>query len=248
MYTPHQLNGRPLDEIRLQELHVRCTIGIYPDEAVRTQALRLQLSLFLDTRVAASSGQLDQTVDYAALAREIIFILTHARFRLLESAAEALTTYILCTPGSDQSRARIEAAALEIVKPEALRGAAIPSIKIFRDAAMVAAGADFAAAQLIFAAPEAAIVRFRVPPETSLRPCFPGWHLKALLTGSAGLTCEGRELGAAEVLEQEGIEETFYINPSAHERTLLAIAHRDPRHRQRRSNPPAFGLIQPNVL
>ena len=247
MHHP-QHNGRPLDEIRLQDLQVRCMIGIYPEEAVRTQALRLQLSLYLDTRAAALSGQLDQTVDYAALAREINFILTQGRFRLLESAAEALTAFILSSPGPDQHRARIEAVALEIVKPEALRAAAIPSIKIFRDAAGAFVEADFAAAQLIFAAPEAALVRFRIPPESSLRPCFPGWHLKALLTGSAGLTCEGRELGAAEVLEQDGIEETFYINTSSHERTLLAIAHRDPRSRQRRANPPAFGLIQPNVL
>ncbi|MFY7928435.1 MAG: dihydroneopterin aldolase, partial [Oligoflexus sp.] len=66
MHHP-QHNGRPLDEIRLQDLQVRCMIGIYPEEAVRTQALRLQLSLYLDTRAAALSGQLDQTVDYAAL-------------------------------------------------------------------------------------------------------------------------------------------------------------------------------------
>jgi FolB domain-containing protein len=248
MYMSPQLNGRPLDEIRLQDLHVRCTIGLYPDEAVRTQALRLQLSLFLDTRAAAASGHLDQTVDYAALAREINFILTQARFRLLESAAEALTSYILHRSGADQHRARIEAVALEIVKPEALRGTAIPSIKIFRDASILRPEVYDASAHLIFAAPEAALVRFRVPPESSLRPSFPGWHLKALLTGSAGLNCEGRELGAAEILENEGIEDAFYVNPSAEERTLLAIAHRDPRYHSRRAQSSAFGLIQPNVL
>src|SRR6478735_2332034 len=125
--------GRILDEIRLKDFVVPCTIGIYPEEARRTQALRLNLVMYLDTSLAARSGQLSQSVDYSALIKELKFILTQGHFRLIESAAEALASFILSPHPLDIARANCDAVHVEIVKPEALRGLSIPSIRVFRE-------------------------------------------------------------------------------------------------------------------
>ncbi|MBK8259732.1 MAG: dihydroneopterin aldolase [Nannocystis sp.] len=69
--------------------------GVYPSERERLQPLGLDLTLHLDTRKAASGGHLADTVDYARVAGDLRFILEHARFLLLEVAAEALCRYLL---------------------------------------------------------------------------------------------------------------------------------------------------------
>ncbi len=229
MRVHSQIDGRCLDEIRLQDMRVRCTIGVYPDEAARTQALSLNIALYLDTRQAARDGQLHSTVDYAALARELTFILNHGRFRLLESAAEALASYMLSPPAADQTRAPIQAVELEILKPEALRGMAIPSLNIFRQEAP-----DAMVEPLIFAAPEAALLRFQIPPQGALRLRYPDWHLKALLPAESGLTCDGRELAAGEELCQEDLEQSFFANKMDTLRTVLAVATREVKPRAQR--------------
>lgn len=231
-----QTDGRCLDQIRLRDLHVRCTIGLYPDEALRTQPLTLQLSLFLNTRKAALDGRLASTVDYAALTRELNFILSHGRFRLLESAAEALASYILSEANPDQLRSRIEAVELEIIKPEALRGAAIPSVRIFRQERQTLDG------PLIFAAPEAAILRFVLPPHASHRLRFADWHLRALLPVEGGLAIDGRDLAGGEEIAFDKLEESFISNRSDAPRSVLGIAARDLKAKSAR--PQAQDLVQ----
>lgn len=217
-----QIDGSCLDEIRLQEMRVRCTIGIYPDEAARTQSLHLNLSLFLNTRQAAMDGRLQSTVDYAALARELSFILNHGRFRLLESAAEALATYILSPSSPDQNRAAIQAVELEILKPEALRGTAIPSLRIFRQTL-----SEGQAAPLIFSAPEAALLRFTIPAQSAIHLGFPGWQLRAVLPAEAGLSCDGLDLASGEEICQDKLEESFFANRTDSLRSVLALASRE---------------------
>ena len=76
---------------------VECVICVYGGERHRTQPVTVKLELFLDTRGASTAG-LSGTVDYARLAGEVRFLLESCRFKLLETAAEALARYILAPP------------------------------------------------------------------------------------------------------------------------------------------------------
>ncbi len=240
--------GRILDEIRLRDFVIPCTIGIYPEEIGRTQPLHVNLVLYLDTSGAARSGQLGQTVDYAALVKEIRFILTQGHFRLLESAAEAMACYILSPHPTDIARAACEAVEIEIVKPEALRGQSIPAIRIVRETGDQVAAQSMPTWDMIFASPETSLFRGIVPPRTSLRPWLPGWTMAAILTGGAGLKISGRTLIAGEELPGAEFIEQNLLNESDEPRSFLALARRDPKARQHRDHPAPFSLLQPSFL
>ncbi|WP_141733087.1 dihydroneopterin aldolase [Oligoflexus tunisiensis] len=240
--------GRILDEIRLKDLVVPCTIGIYPEEKLRTQPLHLHVALYLDTSLAAKSGQLSQSVDYAALIKEIKFILTQGHFRLIESAAEALAAFILSRHPVDVVRAPVEAVEVEIVKPEALRGLSIPSIRVFREQPENVAAPGVSTWDMIFAAPETSLFRGIVPPQTSLRPWLPGWNVTAVMTGGAGLHIAGRVLLAAEELNGEDLAEQFLGNDTSEPRSFLALARRDPKSRQLSGSAASLSLLQSSFL
>ncbi|MDQ3233067.1 MAG: dihydroneopterin aldolase [Pseudobdellovibrionaceae bacterium] len=240
--------GRILDEIRLKDFVVPCTIGIYPEEKLRTQPLRLHLVLYLDTSTAAKSGQLSQSVDYAALIKEINFILTQGHFRLIESAAEALPSFILSTHPTDILRASCEAVQVEIVKPEALRGLSIPSIRVFREQSEAVSTQDIPTWDMIFASPETSLFRGIVPPQTNLRPWLPGWNVTAVMAGSAGLQVAGRALTAAEELSGEELGEQFLANDTEQPRSFLALARRDPKARQLSGATASLSLLQSSFL
>jgi dihydroneopterin aldolase len=239
--------GRILDEIRLKDFVVPCTIGIYPEEKLKTQPLHLHLVMYLDSSLSAKSGQLSQTVDYSALIKEIAFILTQGHFRLIESAAEAVAAFILSHHPADVMRAVIEAVEVEIVKPEALRGLSIPSIRVFREQGDSVVAKGVPTWDMIFAAPETSLFRGIVPPQTSLRPWLPGWNVTAVMTGGAGLRVAGRPLAAAEELTGEQLSEHYLGNDMEEPRSFLALARRDPKVRQH-TGAASLSLLQSSIL
>ena len=121
-----------LDEIKLKRLSIPCVVGIYPREKMLTQLLEVDLTLYLDTREAAKHDCLTKSVDYAALGAEIRFLLQSAHFRLLETAAEAISHYILSPAPSDKPRGCVVGVEVLLRKPEALNGPCVPSLKIRR--------------------------------------------------------------------------------------------------------------------
>lgn len=240
--------GRILDEIRLRDFVVPCTIGIYPEEKLKTQPLHLHLVMFLDTSMAAKSGQLSQSVDYSSLVKDISFILTQGHFRLIESAAEAVAAFILSAHPTDVMRGSCEAVEVEIVKPEALRGVSIPSIRVFREQGETVAAKGVPTWDMIFAAPETSLFRGIVPPQTSLRPWLPGWTVTAVMTGGAGLRVAGRPLTASEELSGEQLAEHFLSNETEEPRSFLALARRDPKARQHAGSAASLSLLQSSML
>ncbi len=125
-------SGKTLDAIEVRGLKADCIVGVYPEERRTLQTLQVDLALFLDTRAAAAGAGLSHSLDYARLAGEIRFLLESCRFRLLETAAEALCSYILAPPTGDAPHAQIEAVSVRLTKPGALGGTAVPSLEIHR--------------------------------------------------------------------------------------------------------------------
>lgn len=237
-------SGKSLDEIKLRDLTVHCTIGIYPEEKLRTQVLHLNISLFLDTRAAADTGSLTKTVDYAQLAKQLAFILQHARFRLLESAAAALSRFILNAGDSEGALAQVEMIDIEIIKPEALRDLAIPSVRIVRSKEEFAT-LSREARQVLFNVPEASVERWLLKAGESLR--YESAEATFLLPEGPGLMIDGTAIHGPIPLTKALVLQ----NSLSTDLNLLVVTTRDMRavHRRRteanlQGGAAAFGEIQ----
>lgn len=121
-----------LDKICIKDLRVRCIVGLYPIEMIEAQPLHLDLTLYVDTRKAAHSTNLNDSIDYAGIATQTEFILKNGRFKLIETAAEAVAHNILASQYFENTARTIEAVKVVVRKPEALSGKGIPEIHIER--------------------------------------------------------------------------------------------------------------------
>lgn len=232
-----QITGRPLDAISLRDLAVSCVIGVHPEEKIRPQSLRLDLRLYLDTSAAALSGILSRTVDYSLVAKELTFILEHSRFRLLESAAEALAVYLLTpAPGTE---ALIAAVDIEIKKPEALGGIAEPSVRIFRDQANRAARElQNDKNRILFQVPEAVIERWLIPAGQNLT--IEGNEGLDLMAESPGIIVNDKIAAAGQVLPSG--QALALQNTDASPKSIIAVTFRGRERPQHSSTSPSLRL------
>jgi dihydroneopterin aldolase len=191
--------SRTPDRLSLTGMRFDCIVGLFDFERNTPQPVELDVTLELDTRDAARAGRLERTVDYARLLGELRFILVAGRFRLLESAAEALAAWLLAPPSPDVPRPRVEAAQVRLSKLVALSGAAVPRLEIRRDRsdfAPVTEAKPFGFVDILFETRECGVYRERVSPHTVL-PTHVHQHLdeSELVLGS-GLLLQGQPVAA----------------------------------------------------
>ncbi len=120
------------DVLRIDDLRVDCVVGVWPHERNASQPLHVDLEMRFDTRPAALRESVRDTVDYAAVASQVVFLLRSCRFRLLETAAHTLARYVLAPPPPGGTQPQVERVTVRLRKPGALRGFAIPSLQITR--------------------------------------------------------------------------------------------------------------------
>jgi dihydroneopterin aldolase len=188
-----------LDRLSLTGMRFDCIVGLFDYERNTPQPVELDVTLELDTREAARAGRLERTVDYARLLGELRFILVAGRFRLLESAAEALAAWLLAPPSADVPRPQVEAVSVRLSKLVALSGAAVPRLDIRRDKAdfpQVTERKSFGFVDVIFETRECGVYRERVTPRTVL-PTHVHHHLdeSELVLGN-GLLLQGQPVAA----------------------------------------------------
>jgi FolB domain-containing protein len=149
-----------------------CIVGLFDFERNTPQPVELDVTLHFDTRTAARYGKLSSTVDYARLLGELRFILVAGRFRLLESAAEAVAAWLLAPPTQDVPRPQIERVDVHLSKLVALSGAAVPTLEIQRqrsDFQMITERKSFGFVDVVFETKECGVYRERITPMTALR-------------------------------------------------------------------------------
>ena len=78
------------DSIELRGLRAVGIHGVLPEEQTRAQPFEIDLELHLDLRAAGQSDDLNDTIDYGALAESVERIVTRERFQLLERLAERI--------------------------------------------------------------------------------------------------------------------------------------------------------------
>ena len=181
------------DVVAISALDVDCVVGVYSPERDRPQPLRVDVECVLDTQHAAKTGRLGDTLDYAEVAKELAFLLEHCRFRLLESAADALCRYLLLPPLASAA-ARVESVKLRLTKPDALPGEAVASLVVERNkewSQWIRQDAPFGSVDFVFSSPEATICRLFVAAGRQLVLSPADDQSGAALALSSGLSCGG---------------------------------------------------------
>jgi dihydroneopterin aldolase len=84
-----------MDKIFLSGLRVEAMIGIYPDERVSTRPVEIDLEIGVPGERVFRSGDVADTVDYAAVSERVRVELARTRFGLLEQMSEAIAGIVL---------------------------------------------------------------------------------------------------------------------------------------------------------
>ena len=84
-----------MDAVLIKGLVCRAHVGVPAPERRKRQKVLLDLELGLDLRKAGQSDRVDQTVDYAAVAREVKGLVEGRPFVLVEAMAESVAGLVL---------------------------------------------------------------------------------------------------------------------------------------------------------
>jgi FolB domain-containing protein len=114
-----------MDRILIKDLLVRCVIGVHDEERRDKQDVLINLSLSVDFRKADTSDRLEDSVDYRALNKQIMSMVEHSQFHLVEALAQAVADICLEYPSITEASVRVE-------KPGALRFARSVGVEIVR--------------------------------------------------------------------------------------------------------------------
>lgn len=88
----------PTDRIELRGLVASGICGALPEERIRRQPLEIDLDVVADLTVAGASDDLDDTLDYGAIAAAAEGVVTGETFVLLERLAQRLAEVVLADP------------------------------------------------------------------------------------------------------------------------------------------------------
>lgn len=227
MPRTHRRAGREeLDVIAIERLRVDCIVGVYPHERETPQPLELDVRMYLDTEKAGTSQRLKRTVDYASVATQLAFLLQHCRFHLLETAAHALSRFLLAPPALGEDRARVQAVTLRLTKPLALSGRGIPSLEIHRTAAGLALGTEtkpWGSVDVIHEIRDHGIYRLNVGPGQSIPLHMHRVMSEAELTLGDGLVLNGASVPANIVHRWPHELAHVWTNPTERWQSILCV-------------------------
>ena len=108
-----------MDSIILPGIPLRARVGVRAEERASDQEIFLDVELGLDLQPAASSDELDRTVDYEAVCDTLATVTRSREFNLIEAIAEACARALL-------SRFPVAEVRVRVRKPGALRSRGVP--------------------------------------------------------------------------------------------------------------------------
>jgi dihydroneopterin aldolase len=84
-----------LNYLFIHNLQIETLIGILPWEQTTKQTLTIDLDLGVDIHTASSSSNIQDAVDYSAVAQRVTDFVKQNQFQLLEAAAEKIADLLL---------------------------------------------------------------------------------------------------------------------------------------------------------
>ncbi len=118
-----------MDRILINELQVRCVLGVDDEERREAQDVLISVVLHADLRKAGQSDRLEDAIDYRSIKKQILAAAEGSRYRLIEALAERVAALCLGHVGVCRADVRIE-------KPGSLRFARSAAVEISREVAM----------------------------------------------------------------------------------------------------------------
>jgi len=113
------------DYIEIHDLLLRTIVGVNPEEQQTCQDVILKIRMQADLRAAGQSDDIDQTVNYRTICKQIIQHVEPGRFQLVERIAEDVAAICLQNP-------RVLRVWVSVEKPGALRFARSVGVQIER--------------------------------------------------------------------------------------------------------------------
>lgn len=117
---------RDLDRVHIVDLEVPGILGINPDERINEQTLRVNVTMWADTRPAASSDDIADAVNYRTVTKALIAHIRQGKPMLVERLVQELAGICLETDH------RVQHVQIRLEKPGALRHAESVGITIDR--------------------------------------------------------------------------------------------------------------------
>ncbi|MDX9981437.1 MAG: dihydroneopterin aldolase [Lentisphaeria bacterium] len=114
-----------MDRIVIEDLLLRCIVGINPDERTKVQDVNLRLVLHADLRRAGATDEIGDTVDYKSVKVAVREFVESSSFFLVEKLATEIARLCLRDP-------RVERVDVRVEKPGALRFARTVAVEISR--------------------------------------------------------------------------------------------------------------------
>jgi dihydroneopterin aldolase len=105
-----------MDIIYINELKIDTVIGIYEWERRTRQTIVLNIEMGADIKMAASSDDIKDTLDYKAISKRISSFVSDSEYKLVETLIENVAEIILSEFGVPWCK-------ISLNKPGALRGA-----------------------------------------------------------------------------------------------------------------------------
>jgi len=119
------MGNPPLDRIHIRDLLIRCILGIYPEERKDKQDVIINITLHSNLSVAAQSDNIDDTINYKIIKKDVVEMVQQSEFFLLEKMADEIANIALQNPQVRQVDVMVD-------KPGALRFARSVAIEITR--------------------------------------------------------------------------------------------------------------------
>jgi dihydroneopterin aldolase len=113
------------DIVFIEDLRIQTVIGIFDWEREITQTVSLDLEMTFDIRQAGKSDQIEDTLDYKAVAKRLIAFVEASEFQLVEALAEHCARIVL-------EEFPVERVRLKLSKPGAVRGSSAVGVIIDR--------------------------------------------------------------------------------------------------------------------
>ncbi|HOK08624.1 MAG TPA: dihydroneopterin aldolase [Candidatus Hydrogenedens sp.] len=113
------------DKIHIRDLQVRCIIGIQPEERREKQDILINITLFTNIEMAGKSDDINDTLDYKMVKKEILKFVENSSFFLIEKLAEEVAKICL-------SHEKVKGVTVTIDKPGVLRFARSVAVEITR--------------------------------------------------------------------------------------------------------------------
>jgi len=84
-----------MDTIFLKDLKAECIIGVWDWERQLRQRITIDLEIGTDIKRAAASDDLEDTLNYKAVAKRVIGFVEGSEFKLIETLAERVAALLL---------------------------------------------------------------------------------------------------------------------------------------------------------